>query len=134
MDVWQQIDRKGLRQFGLLTGAITGGLFGLFLPWLFEYDYPHWPWMVALLLAAWALLWPTGLRPVYIGWMRVGHLLGWINSRIILGIMFYLMILPVGLIIRMLGKDPMRRRLEREVESYRVVSEEPPQDHLERPF
>ncbi|MCI0557030.1 MAG: SxtJ family membrane protein, partial [Nitrososphaera sp.] len=64
----------------------------------------------------------------------IGHVLGWINSRIILGFIFYVMILPIGLIMRLFGRDPMRRRFENRASSYRVQSKNQPNDHLERPF
>jgi len=126
-------DKKGLRSFGLTTGAILIALFGLFLPWLFEHAFPVWPWVVAGVLAVWALTVPLTLRPVYRGWMVVGHVLGWVNTRIILGILFYLVFLPAGLLMRALGKDPMARRFTAD-RSYRVQSAEHPRDQFERPY
>jgi len=134
MDKQDTIDRNVLREFGLVTGGITGGLFGLLLPWLFSRPYPLWPWVICILLVSWALLLPATLGPLYRGWMKVGHLLGWINSRIILGIMFYLVILPIALLMRLAGKDTMSRRLDSEAQSYRVQSPKPSKNHLEKPF
>ncbi|MGW8367644.1 MAG: hypothetical protein ACWGPN_03060 [Gammaproteobacteria bacterium] len=37
--------RKELREFGLVTGAMVAGLFGIFFPWLLEYPWPVWPWI-----------------------------------------------------------------------------------------
>jgi len=128
------IDNKGLREFGLITGSIAAALFGLLLPWLFGHGWPVWPWVVGGVLAAWALVWPAGLRPIYHLWMRFGEALGWVNSRIILGLMYYLLILPVGLLMRLVGKDPMRRRLDRDAKSYRVTSRKPAENHMGRPF
>lgn len=126
-------DKKGLRDFGLTTGAILVVLFGLLLPWLFDHALPVWPWIIAAVLAVWALAIPNTLRPVYRGWMAVGHVLGWVNTRIILGIMFYLIFLPTGLIMRILGKDPMARKFTAD-KSYRVLSSEHPRDQFERPY
>lgn len=128
------LGKKELRNFGLITGAITVVLFGLLLPWLFEHAYPLWPWLVAGVLWLWALLWPAGLQPVFRGWMAVGHVLGWINTRIILAIMFYLLFLPVGVMLRLLGKDPMARKLDKAIASYRVTRTAPKKDHVEKPF
>jgi len=129
-----ELDKNGLRKFGLTTGAIVATLFGLLLPWLFDYSIPIWPWVVAGVLATLALATPTMLRPVYKTWMKVGNVLGWINSRIILAILFYLLIVPVGILMRVLGKDPMRRSLNPDADTYRVPSKPPPKQHLERPF
>lgn len=129
-----QPGKKELREFGLVTGAIVVALFGLLLPWLFDHAWPRWPWIIAGVLWAWALLLPASLLPVYKGWMAIGHALGWINTRIILGIMFYLMFLPVGLILRLLGKDPMARRVDKSQASYRVSHAPRKKDHVERPY
>jgi len=129
-----QPGKKELREFGLVTGAIVVALFGLLLPWLFDHGLPRWPWIVAGVLWAWALLLPASLLPVYKGWMAIGHVLGWINTRIILGIMFYLMFLPAGLIMRLLGKDPMARSVDKSHATYRVRHEPRKKDHVERPY
>ena len=127
-------DSQELRRFGLTTSVLIAILFGLLFPWLFHRPYHGWPWIVALILSGWALLLPASLGPVYRVWMAIGHGLGWINSRIILGIMFYVLILPIGFIMRLLGKDPMQRRFDQQAKSYRVPSKTPPKDHVERPF
>jgi hypothetical protein len=130
----KKLDKKHLREFGLITGAILVCLFGLFLPWLLEYKFPSWPWIIAGILWAWALLLPATLKPVYRVWMKIGHVLGWINTRIILGIMFYIIFLPVGLILKLAGKDPMTRKLNKAQGTYRVIHPVPPKNHVERPY
>ena len=55
------LDRRGLRKFGLTTGAIMVMLFGLVLPWLRDRPLPLWPWCVAAVLAVWALAAPASL-------------------------------------------------------------------------
>ena len=127
-------DKKGLRNFGLTTGAIAAVLFGLLLPWIFGHGFPRWPWIVGGILAAWALLAPATLRPVYRAWMAVGHVLGWINTRIILGLVFYLVMLPAGGMMRIFRKDPMARRFEAQAPTYRVPSTNHAKNHLEKPF
>ena len=128
------LDRKGLREFGLVTGSIVAALFGLFLPWLLELRFPIWPWVVGGVLGLWALLAPMSLRPVYYWWMRFALLLSRITTPIILGIVFYLLFLPVGLVMKLFRRDPMKRRFDETVTSYRVLSHKAPRDQLERPF
>ena len=123
-----------LRDFGLLTGCITAGLFGLLLPWLLELKFPVWPWLIAIVLWCCALVYPRSLSPVYRGWMAIGNVLGWINTRIILGLVFYIVIMPTGLVMRLFGKDPMARKISHEEKSYRIQSKKPDKQQVERPF
>jgi hypothetical protein len=66
--------------------------------------------------------------------MTLGHVLGWINTKIILGVVFYGLFTPMGLVMRLLGNDPMRQRLEPEAASYRVVRQARPSAHMTRQF
>ena len=134
MEAIPKLDKKGLRQFGLTFGGIIAGLFGLIIPWLFSLNYPYWPWIVLLLFTAWALIAPTSIEPFYKLWMRFGLLLNAVMSRIILGIVYYLVVLPTGLIIRMRGRDPMNRRLDSGLDSYRVKNEGANKNQMEKPF
>ena len=131
---YNEADRQELRKFGLVfaTGIIL--IFGLLLPWLFEHPWPTWPWIAAGILVTMALLLPPLLRPVYWLWMKFGHVLGWINTRIILGITFLLLFTPVALVFHLFGKDPMRRRLDPSASSYRIKSEHLPRERMEKPF
>ena len=62
-----ELDRKGYRDFGVTTGAIVAGLFGLFFPWVFgrafPAEYPWWPWALFAVLAVWGLAAPMSLKP-----------------------------------------------------------------------
>lgn len=130
-----QLDAKGLREFGLTTGAIVAGLFGLVLPLLFRHwPPPTWPWIVGTVLIVWALVVPKTLDPVYKIWMKFGLIMGAINSKIILGAVFYVMMAPMGLIKRLFGSDPMQRQFDPNLSTYRVASQQRPRESMERPF
>ena len=128
------LDRAGLRSFGLTTGGILAALFGLFFPWLLGNTIPLWPWVMCGTLVVWALIAPASLRPVYRGWMRFGLLMNRITTPIILSLVFYIVITPIAFIRRLLGKDSMARRLDKDMPSYRVKSRKASKDNLERPF
>jgi hypothetical protein len=130
----EKLDKKGLRKFGLVTGAIVAVLFGLLLPWLFERGLPLWPWYIAGTLWALALVIPVALGPVYHVWMRFGMVLGWINTRIILGLVFYIIFTPISLLFMIFRKDPMHRRKEPNAASYRVTTKNNSREHMERPY
>ncbi len=123
-----------LRKFGLVTGAIVFALFGIALPWLLDHQWPTWPWIVTGIFWILALASPDSLFAVYRAWMKFGHIAGWINTRIILGLMFYLIFFPVGVLLRILGKDPMNRKFDSTAKSYRIISEPVEKDHIERPY
>lgn len=123
-----------LRQFGLISGAIVIVLFGLLLPWIFDHSWPLWPWVLAAVLGLIALAYPRALGPVYRVWMAFGHVMGWINTRVLLGAVFYLMLFPIGALMRLFGHDPMQRKPDPAAESYRKSSPEQPSEHFERPF
>lgn len=127
------LDRKGLREFGLVTGAVVAALFGLFFPWLLEHAFPVWPWAVFGVLGAWGLIAPLSLRPLYRGWMRFGLLLSKITTPIIMGLVFYVVITPFSLFLKLAGKDAMRRKFD-DRDSYRVTRENIRKDSLEHPY
>ena len=126
--------RQELRKFGFVfaTGMVL--IFGLFFPWVLERPSPSWPWIAAAVFAGTALVLPLALKPVFIVWMKIGHVLGWINTRIILGVVFFAIFAPVALLLRLLGKDAMHRQLDATTTTYRIKSEKPPRERMERPF
>ena len=129
-----ELDRKGLREFGLTTGAAVVVIFGLFFPWVLGRDWPTWPWVIAAPFWALALVQPLWLRGVYRAWMRFGLLASKVMTPLVLGIVFFVMISPMALVRRLMGKDSLQRKLEPGRESYRVQSTKSPKEKLERPF
>jgi hypothetical protein len=129
-----ELDNKGLRDFGLTFGAAIVIIFGLFLPWVLEVDWPAWPWIVAAPLWLLALVQPMWLRWTYLAWMRFGLLANRVMTPLVLGIVFFVMISPVAMVRRLRGMDPMHRTLDPNQESYRVKSTKSPKEKLEKPF
>jgi large-conductance mechanosensitive channel len=77
---------------------------------------------------------PMQLNPVYRIWMRFGLIIGSIMSRIILGIVFFLVVTPLAILMRMTGKDPMNRQLDTTRESYREAISENKSNSFDKPF
>ncbi len=126
--------KQRLRNFGLLTGTIVAALFGAFIPWVRGRAFPLWPWVVSGGLWIGAILAPTRLNLVYQVLMRVGLILNWASTHIFLGLIFYGMVTPIGVLRRWFGRDPMARQWDAAWESYRVDSEKTSPQKLERPF
>lgn len=129
-----ELNRKGLREFGCIFGGMIALLFGLLLPWLFERPIPRWPWLVLAAMVAWSVAAPTTLRPLYKAWMTFGLFMSRITTPLIMGVIFYAVITPTGLIRRMFAGDTMQRQWDSEAESYRSESERLPDERLNKPF
>jgi hypothetical protein len=127
------VTNKQLRSFGLIMGGVLG-FFG-FWPLLFRGSDPHlWVAGIAFLFVALGLVFPRSLSPVFRLWMRLGGILGWINTRIILAIGFYGLFMPIGIIMRMMGKDPLRRAFDPKIQSYRVLRSSRDSEHMSRQY
>src|SRR5262245_18164951 len=126
-------DNKQLRTFGLTVGGIFA-VIGVW-PVVFRSEDPRW-WAVALggLLVVPALLFPNSLSWVHKRWMALGHIMGWINTRIILGVVFYFVVTPIGFIRRLLGKDPMGKEIGNDLNSYSSIRKPRPGSHLRRQY
>lgn len=129
----QELDKPQLRQFAFILGLGIAVIFGLIFPLLFSGAWRIWPWGVAVFLGLWGMLFPISLRPIYQLWMWFGILLGWVNTRLLLGMVFYLVMTPLRLI---------RWRFRREFfappnpieNTYRYRSQIRPSKHMEYPF
>ena len=82
---------------------------------------------IFLFLAAIAL--PTVLKPVYWIWMIFATILGWIMTRVILSLLFYITLSPIGLILRFFGKQFLELRWDQSKESYWNIRTN---DHLQK--
>jgi hypothetical protein len=128
-----EITSKQLRSFGFTVG----GIFALIALWpivVRAEDPRWWAMVVAGCLLVPAVVFPKSLVWVYKGWMAIGHVLGWINTRIILGMIFYVIVTPIGMIRRWLGKDPMGRQLRPDLDSYRIIRKPRPASHLTKQY
>ena len=128
------VTSEELRKFGLIMAFILIGMIGCVFPYFFEHEVSPLPWALGTAFLIAAILVPNRLRLVYTLWMKLGHLLGFINTRIILGIIFFLVITPIGLLMRLMKKDPMNKRWDSTIPSYRKSITPPPIQHMEKPF
>jgi hypothetical protein len=122
-----------LRSFGL----IVGGVFAFIGLWpLLRHGLSVRTWAIALAvpLVLAALVAPWSLRYPYRVWMFVGHCLGWVNSRILMTLMFYAVFTPAALLMRIAGRDAMSLRFNRSATTYRVVKTTRGPSHLSHPF
>jgi hypothetical protein len=64
------------------------------------------------------VLWPAAIRWIYVGWTAAVFPIGWVMSYVMLGGVFYLVVTPIGLIMRICGRDPMQRKFDPQAKTY----------------
>ena len=108
-DIQFRPPEKTLRQFAGLWLVSFGGL-------------AAWEWfgrqhtslaigltVLALTLGPLGLVWPRLLQPIYVAWMVLAFPIGWTISQLIVALMFYGLFTPIGLVFRLIGRDPLHR-------------------------
>jgi hypothetical protein len=123
-----------LRNFGLLTGGLAAAIFGLLFPWMHHRSAPLWPWVVCGVLSIAALTAPRALKHLFRAWTALGWALGWINSKVIMTIVFYILIFPLGATMRLAGRDRMARSFDPDSCSYRVLKRPQSRESMDRPY
>lgn len=128
-----ELNQIELRKFGFVTAGMLLLFFVVLIPYIWNLGIPIWPWVIAGILSFFALVAPVLLHPVYKVWMKFAEILGWINTRLILGVVFYFLLVPIGIIARIF-KDPMQRSIDISLDSYLIKSRPPNNRNLEKPF
>ncbi|MDB6061184.1 MAG: hypothetical protein JWM78_1287 [Verrucomicrobiaceae bacterium] len=128
------LNKTELRKFGFVFSAILVVLFSGLLPWLKAHPVPLWPFYLAVPITLLAAAIPAALRPLYIVWMKFGAVMGFINTRIIMGVFFFVILTPVAWILRIAGKDFLSRKLLKSAPSYRVASQQYAKEDMEKPY
>lgn len=75
-------------------------------------------WLVAAIVIAVYYAIPALRLPMYRAWMYALFPIGWTIAHIMLGIMFYLVLTPIGLAMKVVKYDPMQRRIEPDADTY----------------
>ena len=113
---------RDLRKFGLLVGGVFAAL-GLLFLWRHKAFYPYFLWPGAVLVLFGAIL-PRALKWVYLAWMSVAFVLGFVMAHVILTLLFLLVITPMGLAARLTGKDFLNLKLDRTAKTYWLPREQ----------
>ena len=116
----KNISKKQLREFGFLIGFALPFLIGWLIPFFGGHSFRVWTLWISFPSIILAFFKPKLLLYIYKAWMKLGNILGWINSRIILGLVFIIILQPIALIMRISGHDPLRIK-KFEKKSYREI-------------
>ena len=114
-----KITKKKLREFGFVIGFGFPMVIGYIIPAIYGHGFRFWTIWIGFIGFFIALIRPTFLRLPYKGWMFIGHKLGWINSFLILGLIFLFVLQPIALIMRLFGYDPLKLRKRVKETTYR---------------
>ena len=116
----ETISKKQLREFGILIGFGVPIIIGWLLPTLFGHEFRAWTLWIGVPGLLIGLTAPRLLHYPYKSWMSLGHFLGWVNSHIILGLVFILVLQPIAYIMRLTGYDPLRTK-QKGKKTYREI-------------
>ena len=111
------------RSFGI-TFAVVFSLIG-FVPALRHHSIRWWAVGISAAFLIVTLTAPSILREPNRLWMKLAALLNRVMSPVMMALVFYLAVLPTAIVLRMMGKDPMRTRFERDAQSYWIPRDPP---------
>ena len=110
-------DNKSVRSFSIALAVLLSGFGAL----SFYKGHPETAtvlWSIAGGVLLLGLPVPKLIMPVYIGWMHIAHAIGWFNTRLLLTILFYLILTPIALVMKVLMKDQLDRKFDGQAETY----------------
>lgn len=102
--------KKILREFGIIVGLILPIIFGFLFPFIFNHDFRIWTLFVGSTLLITGIIKPNLLYFPYLIWMKIGLILGWINSRIIFSLIFIFVLNPIAIILKIIRYDPLNKK------------------------
>ncbi|MEM6794008.1 MAG: SxtJ family membrane protein [Acidobacteriota bacterium] len=116
-------DVPALRKFGLAVGGVFAAL-GAFLLWRDVSWAVVFVYIGVPLIVLGAVV-PKILKPVYLGWMTLAVILGAFMTRLLLTVFFFLIITPVALFFKVIGRDALQRKIDKNASTYWIDKEYP---------
>lgn len=118
-----EIQPSSERVFGFVFAVVFLGI--ALYPLINEQEIYLWSLVIAVIFLVSALFIPRILRPANQLWMKFGMILHSIVSPIALGVIFFFAVAPVGLLMQLFGKDPLRLRFDSDIETYWIKRDPP---------
>ncbi|MCH8556370.1 MAG: SxtJ family membrane protein [Balneolia bacterium] len=123
-----EVNKKRIRDFGLVMLVVLSFIIPAFLSWRNDWEISTVSWMlftIGVVLFLFSLVRPLLLTPVYKAWMGLAIILGLFMTKVIISLVFYLIMTPIGIGRRLLVKDPLGIQQNKQIESYWEVKENP---------
>lgn len=128
-------EKKDLRQFGA-TLAVILLVFGLIHFLKHRLVLSLWFFGIGSTALFAAILIPMILKPVYAVFLKVAHAIGWFNTRALLIIIYFILVTPIAIIMRICGKDLLHRKVDKDAATYWIKKPVTKliKEHLEKQF
>ena len=114
-----EVEMPSERSLGILFALVFLGV--ALLPWLNGEPPRIIPMVAGLSFLVVSLVRPSLLKPLNVLWFKIGMLLGLVVSPIVMAIVFFVVVTPTGLMLRLMGKDALRLRRDRSIDSYWII-------------
>lgn len=117
-----QNEIRDLKQFGLtLAGILT--IFGAINFLKGRTGFYTWFFGLSIIVFLLVITVPKHIKPIFVIFSKVGHAIGWVNSKIILTLIYFIFITPIAIIMRICGRDLLNRKIDKKEETYWVKHE-----------
>ena len=114
-------EKTDLRKFGVSVGIVI--LLISAALYLLDKDSFIYFGIIGILLLLFAIILPNLLKPLNKVWMTLAIILGWFMSRVILFVLYYFIITPIGFLLKLIGKDFLNRKIDKTSQSYWEIRE-----------
>jgi len=110
---------KDLRQFAAIWFPLACLALGLMIwRWTSSWNWAAIPILIGVVLAPIAFWIPSFAQRLFVGWMTVAFPIGWTISHLLMAFIYFVLITPMGLLMRLFGRDSMGRRIDKSCDSY----------------
>ena len=106
----KNISKKELREFGILIGIVFPLIIGWVIPFLYGHSFKSWTFIISIPSLLLAILSPRILFYPYKAWIKIGNFLGFINSHLILSIVYIFVLIPIATVMKFCNHDPLRKK------------------------
>lgn len=123
-----EVNRKKIRDFGLVMLFVPGILIPVILSWLADWSIPLSAALISgtgIFLFLFAMIRPMALRGVYKAWMLLAFLLALLTTKITISLVYFLVMTPIGLYRQFKKKDPLAMKPDAGQQSYWVTRKKP---------
>ncbi len=123
---------KSLKKFGLLVGGV---FIAICLWMIYRNSHSILKFIlgcIGFLLILFGIIYPNFLKPFYKVWMGLAFGIGWFVSRLLLVLLFIVVTIPIGFILRLFGKDLINHKIEKERTSYWIPKKNQNESHFEK--